>query len=142
MQVWHSLQFCFIFRVGSFASVTTTSASDLSLRYSNLGTTLAPFYSETWTHSVLSFATYNLKYVYYISPILARNLGAQCPSFALHHFQIRTNRAYSFAHSSTNCNILYLTSASYTQHLNILQGLHGVTLLLHLTSLQIIMLQY
>jgi hypothetical protein len=37
----------------------TTSASNLSLCYSNLGTTLAPFYSETWTYIVLSFATHH-----------------------------------------------------------------------------------
>jgi hypothetical protein len=75
-------------------------------------------------------------------PFLARNLGAQRPSFALYHFQLHTNRARGFVLSLTTCNFLNLPSASYTQHLNILQGLHGVTLLLHLTSLQIIRLQY
>jgi hypothetical protein len=75
-------------------------------------------------------------------PLLARNLGAQRPSFALLHFQLHTNRARSFALSLTTCNFLNLPSASYTQDLNILQGLHGVTILLHLTSLKIIRLQY
>jgi hypothetical protein len=97
-QVWHSLQVCFIFRVGNFATVTT-SASYLSLRYSNLGTILAPFYYETWTHSVLSFATHILKYGTTYLPFLARNLGAQRPSFALHRFKLHTKRARNFAFS-------------------------------------------
>jgi hypothetical protein len=75
-------------------------------------------------------------------PSLARNLGAQRPSFALHHFRLHTNRARSFAISLTTCNFLNLPSASYTQHLKILQSLHGVKLLLHLTGLQIKRLQY
>jgi hypothetical protein len=76
-------KFASLFRAEIFATVTSTSASDLSLCYSNLGTTLAPFYSETWMHSVLSFATLNLKFGHYISPLFSSKPGRAAPQFRI-----------------------------------------------------------